>query len=372
MSQINITNFISVPLKDKKIDANSWMTTMKIVDYLDMIKLKENPYQRPLQQLSFYKKLINDLLNDGVMPAISVVYNSNIDPSNFQLSKDNKFKIIDGLQRTNCLFACLNQLDKSSEGFLIQDKQTFLNKEIYVEIWENIDLKSILYKMVVLNTGQKKMDYAHQLEILSESLEIELKKNHIDYEKSESKNKKNKFLLSDITAGLVSYINRAPISGKKNAAEFLFNKLDIENNNDKDMQLIDSNQTYETIIWALTTFSKILDDNYSKDKNPLLQYDVFLIAFMAALGCVNEKANTSQQIKEIVNEKITFLETISQENDILMLDEYLVYASKFTSGIGDKRRKIIFETFVDFLLTSKNRSSTLEWGNTYDRFFTSK
>jgi hypothetical protein len=371
---IKITNYIQSPLFDKKVNAKSWMTTMRIADYLAMAQLKDNPYQRELQNLSFYKKLIIDLLNDGVMPPISVVYNGSIN-DNFELNKKNKFKIVDGLQRTNCLIAILSKFDLLSDtnSSTIKTAEEFLNKEIYVEIWEDIDLKSILYKMVVLNTGQKKMDYSHQLDILSESLEDILKQHNIEYLTTIAKNqhidRKEKFLLSDITTSLVSYINRAPISGKKNAAEFLFNKLNIEDNIEKDMQLIDDDETYKHLVWILKIFSDKLDIKYTKVANPLKKYDVFLVSFMAALGHVTQKAKYNEDIRNTLNEKMKFLENEIENSDILKMDEYIKYASTFTSGIGDKRKKLIYETFIDFFLMTTARASYLEWGNVYGRYF---
>lgn len=372
MSSIKVENFINIPLKDKKINANSWMTTMKISDYLNMVTLEENPYQRSLQQLSFYKKLINDLLNDGVMPPISVVYNGKLEATNhLLLSKDTKFKIIDGLQRTNCLFACLQKLKKDPSLFTMNEA-TFLQKKIYVEIWENIDLSSILYKMVVLNTGQKKMDYAHQLDILSESLESELKQNNIDYIKTIDKAnspKSMKFFLSDIVTGLISYINRAPISSKKNAAEFLFNKLDIENNNEDDMKLIDNTDTYKNLIWTLKDFTQALDVYYTRENNPLIKYDVFLVSFLSALGNITSKAPSNEKLKQILEEKKALLLNISADNDVLQLNKYQDYLIKFKSGIGDKRRKFIFEAFTDFLKKDSIAAPHLEWSQIYADFF---
>ena len=374
---ITIENYINKPLKDNRINANSRMVTMKIGDYLSMISLKENPYQRSLEKLSFYNKLITDLLNDGVMPPISVVYNGHIN-SNFELDKSIKFKIIDGLQRTNCLIACKEKLLKllNTDNYKIQSLDDFFNKEIYIEIWEDIDLKSILYKMVVLNTGQRKMDYSHQLDILSESVEIELKKHDIDYltviesqNTRSSSNKHGVYLLSEITTGLISYINRSPISSKKNAAEFLFNKLDIDINNEKEILLIDDEDTYSMMIWILKDFTEVLDKMYGKDKNPLRIYDVFLTSVFAAIGFAKEKCKKNYALNQTLNEKLKLLMSISSDKDILCIDDYLNYIKYFKSGIGDKRRKFIFEAFYSFLITPIDRSDKLEWSNIYEQYF---
>lgn len=64
------------------------MTTIAIGDYLDLVSLKDNPYQRNILSSTFYKKLIDDLLHDTTMPPISIVWMGN----NFNLKNFNEPK----------------------------------------------------------------------------------------------------------------------------------------------------------------------------------------------------------------------------------------------------------------------------------------
>lgn len=88
------------------------------------------------------------------------------------------FLILDGLQRTYCFKIAVDILaNKESSKYydslkdsirdfepIFETKDDFLeNYEIGIEIWTNMDLPKTLYKMVVLNTGQKKMSLQYQI-----------------------------------------------------------------------------------------------------------------------------------------------------------------------------------------------------------------
>ena len=75
--------------------------------------------------------------------------------------------IIDGLQRTNALKQTLEEIPAS-------ERESFLSKEMRVEIWLNIPFGALAYRMLLLNAGQKPMSIKHQIEILSMKLKEEL------------------------------------------------------------------------------------------------------------------------------------------------------------------------------------------------------
>lgn len=355
-------------LNDQKISGKSLMTIMTIGDYLEMTDTENNPYQRNKLGVKQYTKLVADLLDDTVMPPISVVYCGTKEEILNGLDENKKFIILDGLQRTNCIMHCIERL-RRNEGGRITTEQEFLKKKIYVEIWEELDLKTILYKMVVLNTGQKKMDYAHQLDILNNSLKIELQKQDIQVitakEKKDGHQSKDCFSLADITEGLVSYINGTPISGKKNAAEFLFERLNVGINTGEDsniLELIYSEETYDNLIWVLKDFNKLLDQKYDVN-NPLKKYNVFLISFLASIGFAYKKNADNFSLKKRELEKLC-----KTGDDPLRLKAFTEYYNKFKTGIGEKRRKFVYEVFRDYFI-SKSDLNTLEWEDIYDRYF---
>lgn len=75
--------------------------------------------------------------------------------------------IIDGLQRTNALKQTLEEIPGS-------ERESFLSREMRIEIWLNIPFGALAYRMLLLNAGQKPMSIKHQVEILSMKLREEL------------------------------------------------------------------------------------------------------------------------------------------------------------------------------------------------------
>lgn len=75
------------------------------------------------------------------------------------LSKAGRCNILDGLQRTYILD------DLKQEGFEFLEGQ-----ELLLEIWIESDLKKLVYRIIVLNAGQKPMSARHQIELLFASL----------------------------------------------------------------------------------------------------------------------------------------------------------------------------------------------------------
>lgn len=365
---IEVYEYMKEPIQDNKIGGKSLLTIMTIENYLAMTDTENNPYQRNILGIKQYSKLVEDLLDDTVMPPISVVYKGKQEEIIQGLDEHKKFIILDGLQRTNCIMHCKNILETKHDR-IIKSVEEFLQKKIYVEIWEELDLKTILYKMVVLNTGQKKMDYAHQLDILNNSLKNELTENGINVvtvkEKKEGVPSKDAFELADITEGLVSYINGIPISGKKNAAEFLFERLNVGINTGEDTDILDliyNDSTYQNLIWTLKDLAKVLQEKYGVD-NPFMKYNIFLSSFLASLGNAYKKNPANLELKK---KELEYL--CNSEEDPFSMALFSEYYTKFKTGIGEKRRKFIFEAFRDFFI-SKSELNRLEWDAIYERYF---
>lgn len=219
----------------------------------------------------------------------------------------------------------------------------------------------MLYKMVVLNTGQKKMDYSHQLEILSITLYKQLKEEGVKVVRESSN---TEFAISTVVNGLVSYINGIPISSKKDAATFLFESINASyesESNEDELGIIADKSTYQTLIWVLRDLNNLLDERYGEE-NPLLKFDVFLIALLASIGSIQRKSPEKFKIK-----KQQLLEKIKDTEDPLNLKEFNVFYNKFKSGIGDKRRKFIYEAFRNYF--SLEHIVDIEWDEVYESIF---
>ncbi len=168
-------------IKDTKLQCYSIITTTDTKSYLNIV---EKAYkdkggirgQRdPLKTSSairIRKRMIDDLKNGAVIPpiVIGIVIDEDkfqdiekmneADFSNFilQLEK-NQISIIDGMQRTTALTE-------------IEDLKSY---KLRVEYWISTNINSLIYRMLVLNTGQVPWNIRRQVEVVFDSLIEELK-----------------------------------------------------------------------------------------------------------------------------------------------------------------------------------------------------
>lgn len=175
-------------LVDERVNCYSILMTIKIEDYLDFI---QNVYKNkgsiegqrsPLKTKSaqrIRRRLIDDLIKGTVIPPI--VLGVKLNDENFQDLIDNipeksitlfdriniedQVSIIDGMQRTTALFEAL-QFPKFEKNRLIR-----------LELWVAKSTNSLIYRMLVLNSGQIPWNIKRQLEVVFSQLKTELESN---------------------------------------------------------------------------------------------------------------------------------------------------------------------------------------------------
>ena len=175
-------------LKDERVNCYSFMTQLTIGDYLSLIKSVyesrggiegQREALKTSTAIRIRKRMIEDLLSGTVLPPVvlGVVVNDdifdrldNLDEEDFlgminQIPKDN-ISIIDGMQRTTAI----NEAIKESKNGLI-------NKKMRIEYWVATNTNSLIYRMLVLNTGQVPWNLRRQLETVFRSMIKEINKN---------------------------------------------------------------------------------------------------------------------------------------------------------------------------------------------------
>lgn len=165
--------------EDKKVSGKCLLIDITIGDYVELIQnnLENLPLQRGKvisRKSDVYKRLQEDLKNDTIMPPLSLVASKKFsdtikdvedtkrteDIINNKINKKS-LSILDGLQRTYCILNVIDDLKDKPEKL-----KHFKNSRIRAELWYSIKTNALLYKILVLNTGQFKMSMRHQLEIL--------------------------------------------------------------------------------------------------------------------------------------------------------------------------------------------------------------
>lgn len=365
--------------EDKKIKKKIFLYEIKIDNYLQIIDdfdEKDFSMQRTFLGFNSYKRLILDMILGADIPSIALVAkNKEFDGTN--LSFDNKFLILDGLQRTSCIKIAKDILENPSNkefdkffnefsNEIERDKlptlEEFLNYNLSVFIWENLELKDMLYKMVVLNTGQRKMSNEHQLDILASEIKENLQSNEFELITEKEKKEKNlsskdisekgNLMLNTLSEAVVSYIKDSPVKNKSDAVEFLFERL-------TEYQVLLNKNLMIDLSFVLKIHKNFYIDEDGTKKYLFSLYEPLLVGFLSAVG----KARKVISNEEEIISKLEYLENNILENDWeVFMDKY----SKFKSAIGYKRRQFAYTVFLNYFMGQLNK---LDFEMAYSRAY---
>ncbi|WP_033577580.1 hypothetical protein [Dickeya chrysanthemi] len=158
--------------KDLRTNTNVVYCKCSIPEYLELVGDDFESFfiQRRKENHKAYERLKSDLKAGALLPSITLSVKMDkveqiircLDDDNqlsFHLKKKDNVDILDGLQRTFILKEIL------SEGHTFASDQ-----EVLLEFWLEYDMSKLIYRMIVLNAGQKAMSVRHQIELLFMSL----------------------------------------------------------------------------------------------------------------------------------------------------------------------------------------------------------
>ncbi|ENY3730448.1 hypothetical protein ACFXK8_003814 [Enterobacter kobei] len=168
-------------LEDKRVNCLSVIHTPTLREYLDFAneayknKGGINGQRAPLKTKTaqtIRERMVDDIIGGAVLPPIVIgviideeLYNEikNIkDDISFEEVRKKfntaSLSIIDGMQRTTALLSA------------VQSSAELYNKKIRVEYWLSTSMNSLIYRMLVLNTGQVPWDIKRQLDTIYEPI----------------------------------------------------------------------------------------------------------------------------------------------------------------------------------------------------------
>lgn len=161
------------------------MTSMLIREYLDMAKdaylnrggiTGQREKLQTTSAIRIRKRMVDDIQQGAVLPPLVVgvvltpiVFKKfrsatkKIQREILDNTEADRLSIIDGMQRTTALFEAFNE------------KSPPPDRKVRVEFWIAEDTGSLIYRMLVLNTGQVPWNLRRQIEVVFRSLVLELK-----------------------------------------------------------------------------------------------------------------------------------------------------------------------------------------------------
>lgn len=225
-------------IKDDRIESTSVLMDMTFDEYLKLVTGAEQNLEiqrRIVKGFKPYERLREDLKLGCLIPAPVLAIDKGFlpeatDEGSFAdaLSKINPSHvyIVDGLQRTNAIQQVVESLETS------EAESEFLSRHLRVEVWPDIPLKALTYRMILLNAGQKPMSLRHQLEVVSNALCDELKRKFPDrleiYREREPERRRGpgKYRFSLIASAFQAFVQKSPHIDLRNEVISELNQID--------------------------------------------------------------------------------------------------------------------------------------------------
>jgi len=379
--------------EDKKVNAKCLLVDITIDDYIELIEenLEDLDIQRGKilsRKQDVYKRLIEDLKEGTIIPPISLVLKEkstvhekikdekdlkSIEEIINKEIKKGDFSILDGLQRTYCILNVRDDIGDSEED-------NFLNTRIRAEIWYGMTTMALLYKMLVLNTGQVKMSMKHQIEILNIPLRETILKIALNKGvKIEFSTYKNPILtnnnlytykFSDIVEAFTSFIIKGPIVDKTNVVVQELEKMKFIEEHSTVEKLLNEEEIEEFVeilinldkaLWAkykIPIEEKTPEGETTKlpwtSRNDIMGSATVLSGIFASFG--RAFADSKDKYNQRKEKLFQILGTENEKDPlkVRIMSEILQDEKKRTTKFGETTRKFFFAAFREFFKEENN------------------
>ncbi|MCG2662078.1 MULTISPECIES: hypothetical protein [Brevundimonas] len=229
-------------LMDERVHCWSLMTTMVVGDYINLVENAYRArggikYQREALKTTsgrrIRERMIDDIKKGAILPPVVIGAVVNRDdmvnlkdwPAKKILDhvKDEwsgSISIIDGMQRTTALMAAA------------EDKNHVYNQTVRIECWISESTDSLIYRMLVLNTGQVPWNLKRQLQVVYAPLIEEMKRRItferlLTMEKSERRYKGGEFSADSLVEAYLAFgLRKTEIDTQESLADE-FSRLDM-------------------------------------------------------------------------------------------------------------------------------------------------
>jgi hypothetical protein len=211
--------------EDKRTSTPVIYAQVPIVEFLPLVgsEFESFSIQRRREKHKAYDRMKKDIVDGALLPSITLAVkpervpdlrplhaSADFDQLASRLSQPGQVNILDGLQRTYII------KDLVDEGTDLNPHQT-----LHLEFWLEDDINNLVYRIIVLNAGQKPMSMRHQIELLfstlKQKLEDEINGLEIYRERDQTRRRSpRKFALDRLSAAYQSYITKSPEVSREN------------------------------------------------------------------------------------------------------------------------------------------------------------
>lgn len=384
---------------DERVNCFSLMTALSIGDYLKLVEKAYADrgglqYQREALKTSTARRIrnrmISDVMRGAVLPpvVIGVVVDQDTQKKIPNMKPDevvdmmsgvlvDSISIIDGMQRTTAMLDAIAQDPSVAE------------KPIRVECWIAESTDSLIYRMLVLNTGQVPWNLSRQLQVVYSPLIEEMKKRIafprvLNREKAERRTKAGEYAPDDLVQLYIAFALRKTDVDTQETLADEFSRLDMTD-------ALAENQ-YNDYFYPVLQMMVDLDLAFSRLDNDMpaeggdtggkkiigrgrgvfdsqparIGFIVAIaIAILGRVGMEREDEESRKRLGEITTQLSNFVGKLNQMNidqltDFLRLDvlSERLYGQK-RSAVG-RYERAFFDTAFKVLIEEKFNVPTME------------
>jgi hypothetical protein len=265
------------------------------------------------------------------------------------LARPNQVNILDGLQRTYIL----NDLVKDGHEFL--EGQTLL-----VEFWLESLPQNLIYRLIVLNAGQKPMSVRHQIDVLfsvfKKEFELEIDGLEIFVERMGGRRvRPRKYALDRVVAAYQSFLSRSPEVKRENIVAQQLQEEEILVSSEEELkERLTSFKKYLAIYANLDdqicrVYSNAVDNNEHQIPTGLEWFgsENVMVSLFAAIA----RTEKQDRVDQALNILLEYLVQSKTGDDPLGLDTLRKIERGINprkGNVGVEARKILFTAFREY------------------------
>lgn len=324
---------------------------LPISEYLNLVGKNFYDFfiQRKREKHKAYDRMKKDIVDGALLPSITLAVKpdqvddlltkiGNLGELKLLLEKPDQVYILDGLQRT----FILNDLKNSGVEFIKDQK-------VHVEFWLEKNIKHLIYRIIVLNAGQKPMTMRHQVELLflalKSKLETDIGIEIITERDLARRTSARKYSLDRIASSYHCFMTKSPEVNKENIVAKTLIEADVLDSGEEELATV-----YEDFKLYLDVYAK-LDDQICRiykgnaEKNIPTGANWFgsenvMNSFFAAVSIFGKDNTRKQRASDSLVKMLVKLENAQEGDDILGIE----HLQKLIDAINPRKVNVGFAT----------------------------
>jgi len=351
--------------KDCRTDTPVVYAEILMKDYLNLVGTDFDRFeiQRKRVDPKKYTRLKDDILKGALLPGITLA----VDPGKVQkfeaaLEKQDNSQLISQLSEPNDIYI----LDGLQRSFIIKDlvnegKSFKAEQKILLEIWFEKKIDHLIYRLIVLNSGQKPMSMKHQVELLFMTMKNEIESKipglEIYLEKDETlRSKAMKFSFDKIVNAYYGFLTKSPEIERENLVVKKMNEDNILSSEEDEL-----NESFNQFVKYLSLYTELdgllykiylSNPDLTIFKNWLSEENT-IKAFFAAIGKFGSEPKRVERIDTSLQVLMDGINSGQNGVDPLSLAKFKEIKAGIDSGkvnVGFGTRKLIMDGFREFFM----------------------